>query len=63
VRELLKEMPLLSVAIEPLLRVLEQLVSERKALDNRLGQAARKDAAFTVVDLHLLLLAGFTGAP
>jgi transposase len=44
VRELLKEMPLLHVAIEPLLRVLEQLVSERKTLDKRLGEAARKDA-------------------
>jgi transposase len=42
VRELLDEMPLLNVAIE--LRVLEQLVSERNAMDNRLGQAARKDA-------------------
>ena len=35
VGELLEEMPLLKVAIEPLLRVLEQLVAERKALDNR----------------------------
>ncbi|HEY7576106.1 MAG TPA: IS110 family transposase [Acetobacteraceae bacterium] len=45
VGELLEEMPLLKVAIEPLLRVLGQLVAERKALDNRLGQAARKNAA------------------
>jgi transposase len=34
VRELLEEMPLLNVAIEPLLRVMEQLVSERKAMDS-----------------------------
>jgi hypothetical protein len=34
VRQLLEEMPLLSVAIKPLLRVLEQLVPERKALDS-----------------------------
>ncbi len=43
VRELLKEMPTLNVAVEPLLRVLEQLVTERKAMDKLLGQAARKD--------------------
>src|SRR5258708_34856158 len=36
-------MPLLNAAIEPLLRVLEQLVVERKAMDKLLGQAARKD--------------------
>jgi transposase len=54
VRELLEEMPLLSVAIEPLLRVLEQLVSERKALDKRLGEAARKDA----VCLRLMTIPG-----
>jgi transposase len=54
VRELLKEMPLLHVAIDPMLRVLEQLVSERKALDKRLGQAARKDA----VCLRLMTIPG-----
>ena len=54
VRELLEEMPLLNVAIEPLLRVLEQLVSERKALDKRLEQAARKDA----VCLRLMTIPG-----
>jgi transposase len=54
VRELLKEMPLLNVAIEPLLRVMEQLVSERKALDKRLGQAARKDS----VCLRLMTIPG-----
>jgi transposase len=42
VRDLLKEMPTLNIAIEPLLRVLEQLVAERKAMDKLLGQAARK---------------------
>ena len=54
VRELLEEMPLLNVAIEPLLRVMEQLVSERKAMDNRLGQAARRDA----VCLRLMTIPG-----
>jgi transposase len=54
VRELLKEMPLLHVAIDPMLRVLEQLVSERMALDKRLGQAARKDA----VCLRLMTIPG-----
>ena len=54
VRELLEEMPLLNVAIEPLLRVLEQLVAERKAMDKRLGQAARKDA----VCLRLMTIPG-----
>ena len=54
VRELLGKMPLLNVAIEPLLRVLEQLVSERKALDNRLGQAARNDP----VCLRLMTIPG-----
>jgi transposase len=54
VRELLKEMPLLHVAIDPMLRVLEQLVSERKALEKRLGQAARKDA----VCLRLMTIPG-----
>jgi transposase len=44
VHELLEEMPLLNVAIEPLLRVLKQLVAERKELDKRLESAARKDA-------------------
>jgi transposase len=43
VRELLKETPSLDIAIGPLLRVLEQLVTERKAMDKLLGQAARKD--------------------
>ena len=54
VQELLKEMPLLNVAIEPLLRVLEQLVSERKAMDTRLGQAARRDE----VCLRLMTIPG-----
>jgi transposase len=54
VRELLEEMPLLNVAIEPLLRVMEQLVSERKAMDDRLGQAARRDA----VCLRLMTIPG-----
>jgi transposase len=54
VRELLEEMPLLGVAIEPLLRVLEQLVSERKALDKRLAEAARKDA----ICLRLMTIPG-----
>ena len=54
VRELLEEMPILNVAIEPLLRVLEQLVAERKAMDKRLGQAARKDA----VCLRLMTIPG-----
>ena len=53
-RELLKEMPRLNVAIEPLLRVLEQLVAERKALDKLLGQAARKDK----VCLRLMTIPG-----
>ena len=52
VRELLEEMPLLNVAIEPLLRVMEQLVSERKAMDNRLGQAARKRRGVPAADDH-----------
>jgi transposase len=54
VRELLKEMPPLSIAIEPLLRVLEQLVAERKAMDKLLGQAARKDK----VCLRLMTIPG-----
>ena len=54
VRELLEEMPLLNVAIEPLLRVLEQLVAERKAMDKLLGQAARKDK----VCLRLMTIPG-----
>ena len=43
VRDLLEEMPRLEVAIGPLLRVLEQLVGERKRMDKLLGDAARKD--------------------
>jgi transposase len=54
VRELLKEMPTLNIAIEPLLRVLEQLVTERKAMDKLLGQAARKDK----VCLRLMTIPG-----
>jgi transposase len=52
--ELLEEMPLLKVAIKPLLRVLEQLTSERKALDKRLEQAVRKDE----VCLRLMTIPG-----
>ena len=47
-------MPLLNVAIEPLLRALEQLVTERKARDKLLGQAARKDK----VCLRLMTIPG-----
>jgi transposase len=43
-RDLLEEMPSLNCAIEPLLRILEQLTAERKALDKRLEQTARGDA-------------------
>ena len=43
VRELLEETPRLEVAIGPLLRVLEQLMGERKEMDKLLGHAARKD--------------------
>jgi transposase len=43
-RDLLEEMPSLTCAIEPLLRILEQLTLERKALDKRLEQTARSDA-------------------
>ena len=53
-RDLLKDMPTLNIAIEPLLRVLEQLVVERKAMDKLLGQAARKDK----VCLRLMTIPG-----
>jgi transposase len=43
-RDLLEEMPSLACAIEPLLRILERLTAERKALDKRLEQTARSDA-------------------
>jgi transposase len=43
VRELLAEMPQLEMVIGPLLRVLEQVMSERAKMDKMLGQAARKD--------------------
>jgi transposase len=45
IRELLREMPLLEIAVGPLLRATELLVAERQKLDKRLGQAARSDAA------------------
>ena len=54
VRELLQEMPSLDIAIGPLLRVLEQLVVERGAMDKLLGQAARKDE----VCLRLMTIPG-----
>jgi transposase len=43
VRELLAEKPALQVAIDPLLRSVEQLAFERKEIDKRLEQAARRD--------------------
>jgi transposase len=54
VRELLDQMPSLNVAIGPLLRVLEQLVAERGAMDKLLGQAARNDP----VCLRLMTIPG-----
>jgi transposase len=54
VRELLEQMPSLNIAIGPLLRVLEQLVTEREAMDRLLGQAARKDP----VCLRLMTIPG-----
>ncbi len=54
VRELLTEMPKLEMAIGPLLRVLEQLVGERKKMDKLLGDSARKDK----VCLRLMTIPG-----
>ena len=54
VRELLTEIPKLEMAIGPLLRVLEQLVGERKKMDKLLGDAARKDK----VCLRLMTILG-----
>ena len=54
VHELLKQMPHLNVAVNPLLRVLEQLVTERKAMDKLLGDAARRDK----VCLRLMTIPG-----
>jgi hypothetical protein len=53
VGELLEDMPHIKVAIEPLLRVLEQLVAERKALDNRLAQAHPAGLGIPAADDHL----------
>jgi transposase len=54
VRVLLKEMPTLNIAVEPLLRVLEQLVVECRAMDKLLCQAAGKDK----VRLRLMTIPG-----
>ena len=44
IRELLREQPLLDVAIGPLLRATELLIAERSKLDTRLTRAANSDA-------------------
>ena len=55
IRELLREQPLLEVAIGPLLRATELLVTERSKLDTRLTQAAKGD----VVCKRLMTIPGF----
>ena len=43
VRQLVEPVPALAMAVEPLLRVLQQVRGERARFDKLLGQAARKD--------------------
>lgn len=54
VRELVAETPMLGVAIDPLLRSAEVMATERKSIDRRLEQAARRDE----VCLRLMTIPG-----